>query len=246
VATPHKRTPARRPVPVTPPSSPREQDERPSGTRPAGCPPLLLQPSGRPAEATGSPIRADVRVGSGQARAPGGHPSDRSGSCGHPARPSPGRPIRLHQHSGSGPQPRNGRVGGTIAGSAEVTARSQLPTPVQPHRPRGHPRPSGASTQGADHARPSRQPAEATAVSTALPHSSGQAAGTGRVRNAWNRGHSSHQATLDSWPCPRATDGQSADGSGSLQLPLLLLKAGLRAAAYSGRPRPPQPATQQE
>ena len=36
---------------------------------------------------------------------------------------------------------------------------------------------------------------------------------------------------------PEAADGQSADRSGSLQLPLLFLKAGLRAAA-SGRPRP--------
>jgi hypothetical protein len=35
---------------------------------------------------------------------------------------------------------------------------------------------------------------------------------------------------------PRAADGQSADRSGSLQLPLLFLKAGQRAA--SGRPRP--------
>jgi len=34
-----------------------------------------------------------------------------------------------------------------------------------------------------------------------------------------------------------AADGQSVDGSGSLQLPLLLLKAGLRAAACNGRAR---------
>jgi len=34
-----------------------------------------------------------------------------------------------------------------------------------------------------------------------------------------------------------AADGQSVDGSGSLQLPLLLLKAGLRAAACGGRAR---------
>jgi hypothetical protein len=35
-----------------------------------------------------------------------------------------------------------------------------------------------------------------------------------------------------------AADSQSADRSGSLQLPLLFLKAGLRAAACGGRPRP--------
>jgi hypothetical protein len=37
---------------------------------------------------------------------------------------------------------------------------------------------------------------------------------------------------------PEAADGQSADRSDSLQLPLLFLKAGLRAAASGGRPRP--------
>jgi hypothetical protein len=49
-------------------------------------------------------------------------------------------------------------------------------------------------------------------------------------------GHMCPTSTVRTAVVPEAADGQSADGSGSLQLPLLFLKAGQRAAC--GRPRP--------
>jgi hypothetical protein len=59
-----------------------------------------------------------------------------------------------------------------------------------------------------------------------------------------------YEATYHRWPHGQAlrtepvdsrsgaTDGQSADRSGSLQLPLLFSRPALRAAAFGGRPRP--------
>jgi hypothetical protein len=149
-----------------------------------------------PAEVTGSPIRADVRVGSGQARAQSGHLSHRSGSCGHPAHPNLAVRSDTIQRSGSGPQPRNGRVGGhdrwIRRGRRSIAAADTCPAAPAPRPP-----PAIRSVHGSGRPRKASPTAGGSnRVSAAAPHSSGQAAGTGHVRSAATADTAAHLGQL--------------------------------------------------
>jgi hypothetical protein len=168
-----------------------------------------MQPSGRRAEVTGSPIEQPVLC---RRRTQLKHTADSV----RPQRPrGPPQPVHTPavrptpRNRGASDHSGNGKVCGMPAGIRPRRRTPQPPDTCPTSPPRGRHRPIGPSTEAVDNGAPSRQWTEATAGPRQCRTHPGQAAGTGHP--------SALPATADTvvtraaGPAPRATAG---DGIG--------------------------------